>query len=98
MDWSEIKGKWDQVAGGLKKRFGELTHDDVNQSEGNREILIGQLQERYGYTREVAEQELSRFFNEHWTGIANPASSQGGDEVAPTNTAVVDVIKNRKAG
>ncbi len=98
MDLSELKGKWDQVAGGLKKRFGELTHDDVNQSEGNREILIGMLQERYGYTRDVAEQELSRFFNEHWTGMTNPASAQSADHVASTNTAVVDVIKNRKAG
>ncbi|HEY9839681.1 MAG TPA: CsbD family protein [Candidatus Obscuribacterales bacterium] len=70
MDWREIQGKWHQVAGKLKKEFGRLTHDDVTMSEGNREILVGRLQERYGYTREVAEHELSRFINEHYTGVA----------------------------
>lgn len=83
MDWSEIKGKWHQAAGLVKKRFGKLTHDDVTESQGNREILIGRLQARYGYSREVAEQELSRFVNEHWTGMTNPANAQTLDEHGP---------------
>lgn len=70
MDWCELQGRWHQVAGKVKKRFGKLTHDDVTMSEGNREILVGKLQQRYGYSREVAERELSRFINEHYTGIA----------------------------
>ncbi|PKL78553.1 MAG: hypothetical protein CVV27_03195 [Candidatus Melainabacteria bacterium HGW-Melainabacteria-1] len=86
MDWSEIKGKWHQAAGQLKKSFGKLTHDDVTMSEGNRDILVGRLQQRYGYSRDVAEQELSRFVNEYYTGLSNPASSQCREH-QPTQSA-----------
>lgn len=71
MDWSNLQGKWHEVAGKLKKEFGKLTHDDVTMSEGNREILVGKLEQRYGYSREQAEHELSRFVNEHYTGMAH---------------------------
>jgi len=40
---------------------GKLTDDDLERIGGRADILIGKLQERYGYTGEQAEQEVTRF-------------------------------------
>jgi uncharacterized protein YjbJ (UPF0337 family) len=56
-----LKGQWTQLKGQLRKQWGKLTDDEVDQIQGNAEMLIGKLQERYGYSREKAEQELDRW-------------------------------------
>jgi uncharacterized protein YjbJ (UPF0337 family) len=50
-----IGGKWRQLKGKLKEQWGELTDDDVAVIEGRREILAGKLQERYGLSKEEAD-------------------------------------------
>jgi uncharacterized protein YjbJ (UPF0337 family) len=58
-----LKGKWTQLKGGIRTRWGKLTDDDLTQIEGEAEKLIGKLQERYGYRREEAERELDDYLN-----------------------------------
>jgi uncharacterized protein YjbJ (UPF0337 family) len=58
-----LKGKWNQVKGDIRTRWGKLTDDDVAQIQGQAEKFIGKLQERYGYKREQAEKELNDFLN-----------------------------------
>jgi uncharacterized protein YjbJ (UPF0337 family) len=60
-----IKGKWKQMRGQVKQWWGNLTDDDLDRIEGERDKLIGRLQERYGYTRENAEAEVDRRFGEY---------------------------------
>jgi uncharacterized protein YjbJ (UPF0337 family) len=55
-----LKGNWKQVKGQLKEWWGQLTDDDLDRIEGSSEKLIGRLQERYGWTRERAEEEIDR--------------------------------------
>ena len=55
-----LKGKWKQVRGDAKKWWGKLTDDDLDQIEGERDKLVGRIQERYGYAREEAEAEVDR--------------------------------------
>jgi uncharacterized protein YjbJ (UPF0337 family) len=43
-----IKGKWKQINGRIKERWGNLTDDDLDVAEGHSEYLVGKLQERYG--------------------------------------------------
>jgi len=59
-----LKGEWSQLRGRVRKRWGKLTDDDLDQIEGDREILVGKLQERYGRTREQVE----RWFGEWRAG------------------------------
>ena len=47
-----LGGRWKQLVGRLRQGWGELTHNDWAKTKGQRDILIGKLQERYGYTRE----------------------------------------------
>lgn len=58
-----IKGKWKQLNGRIKERWGNLSDDDLNVAEGHSEYLAGKLQERYGWTKEKAQQELRDFSN-----------------------------------
>jgi uncharacterized protein YjbJ (UPF0337 family) len=55
-----LEGKWKQMRGQAKEWWGKLTDDDLDRVEGKSEQLIGLLQEKYGYTRERAEEEFNR--------------------------------------
>lgn len=59
-----IQGKWSQVGGEIKKQWGKLTDDDIMQIEGQRDKLEGMLQERYGYTRQKAQDEVDNFVSD----------------------------------
>ncbi len=56
--WDRIKGNWKQLKGEAKKQWGNLTDDDLMQIEGDRDKLVGRIQERYGRTRQEAEREI----------------------------------------
>jgi uncharacterized protein YjbJ (UPF0337 family) len=55
-----VEGKWKQVRGEAKSWWGKLTDDDLDRAAGKFEVLTGMLQEKYGYTREHAEQEIDK--------------------------------------
>ena len=59
MNWDQIKGNWKQLQGRAKQQWGKLTDDDLTRAEGDRDILIGRIQERYGVAREEAERRVS---------------------------------------
>jgi len=58
MNADQIKGNWKQVKGEVKNRWGELTDDDLTEVEGDRDKLVGKVQERYGITKEEAERQV----------------------------------------
>ena len=60
-----LKGKWHQVKGEIKSQWGKLTDDDLDRAEGDAEKLIGRIQERYGYQRDQAKQEVDDFLRLH---------------------------------
>jgi uncharacterized protein YjbJ (UPF0337 family) len=53
------------MKGQVREWWGDLTDDDVEQIGGRKDRLVGALQERYGYTRERAEQEVDRRVSEY---------------------------------
>jgi len=63
MNTDILKGKWTQMKGGIRSKWGKLTDDDVDQIQGDAEKFIGKLQERYGYGREQAEKEFNDYMN-----------------------------------
>lgn len=58
MNWDTVKGKWKQATGSAKTQWGKLTDDDLMQIEGNRDKLIGKVQEKYGLAKEEAEKQV----------------------------------------
>jgi len=55
-----FEGKWKEMRGQIKEWWGELTDDDLDQAAGNAEQIVGLLQQKYGYTRQRAEEEFNR--------------------------------------
>jgi uncharacterized protein YjbJ (UPF0337 family) len=56
-----LKGKWKQLRGQIQQRWGDLTNDDLDKIQGAQTEFEGLLQERYGYTKERARQEVNDF-------------------------------------
>jgi uncharacterized protein YjbJ (UPF0337 family) len=62
VNWDVIKGKWTQLKGTARSQWGQLTDDEWDQIAGDRDKLIGKLQERYGWERERAERDVEDYF------------------------------------
>lgn len=60
-----LKGKWNQLKGKVRQRWGELTDDDMDRIAGRQEELVGVLQERYGRSKAEAQRELDEFIDEN---------------------------------
>jgi len=58
MNRDQMKGKFKQLVGEIKRKWGQVTHDDLMQAQGNMEKLIGRIQERSGDEREAIEKWL----------------------------------------
>ena len=60
-----LAGKWKQMRGELKTWWGKLTDDDFDKIDGERDKLVGRIQERYGYAKDQAEAEVDRRLREY---------------------------------
>ncbi len=52
-----LKGKWLEIKGRVKEKWGRLTDNDFGEIEGKSEKLLGLLQKKYGYIRDKTELE-----------------------------------------
>jgi len=82
-----LQGQWNQVRGELKKKWGQLTDDDLKFSGGNLDQLIGRIQQKTGEGREVIEHYLTDLTAQGASMVAQAAESAGqyaryaGDQV-----------------
>jgi uncharacterized protein YjbJ (UPF0337 family) len=60
MNTNVFEGKWKQIRGQAKVRWGKLTDNDRNKISGKFDKLIGMLQEKYGHTQQRAEEEFKK--------------------------------------
>ncbi len=65
LTWDQISGDWKQFEGQVQKQWGKLTNDDLQQAKGDREILAGKIQERYGVTKEEANRQVKSWLDSH---------------------------------
>lgn len=56
-----LKGKWNEYKGKVQEKWGDLTDDDLDRVEGRRDQLVGAIQQRYGRSRQAAEEELDNW-------------------------------------
>src|SRR5579862_8657315 len=72
MTSNELEGKWNQVKGSVRQKFGKLTDDDLQVIAGKKDRFIGKLQERYSLSHEQAQHELDTFL----TGLPETETSR----------------------
>jgi uncharacterized protein YjbJ (UPF0337 family) len=56
-----LKGRWNELKGRVRERWGELTNDEIDRIEGRRDQLVGAIQQHYGKTRDEVEKEVERW-------------------------------------
>ena len=61
MNLDILKGNWKQYSGKMREKWGKLTDNDFQRIAGNREQLIGRIQEQYGIGKEEAEKQVKEF-------------------------------------
>jgi uncharacterized protein YjbJ (UPF0337 family) len=58
-----LMGKWNEMRGRVREQWGKLTDSQIDQIGGDYDRLVGVLQQNYGYTREKAMEEASRWID-----------------------------------
>ena len=70
MNWEQIQGQWKQLKGKLKMKWGRLTDDDLEFIAGQKDVLVGKIQERYGLKKEEALHQV-----EEWNSTLSKESA-----------------------
>jgi uncharacterized protein YjbJ (UPF0337 family) len=70
-----VEGKWKQMRGEAKAWWGKLTDDDLDRAAGKLDVLAGLLQEKYGYTRQRAADEIDKRVTEYEAKLKENISS-----------------------
>lgn len=58
MNWDTVEGRWNELKGQVKTRWGKLTDDDLTILGGKKDILLSKLQQLYGLNKDQAEQQI----------------------------------------
>jgi uncharacterized protein YjbJ (UPF0337 family) len=69
MNSDQVQGKWKQIKGSVKERWGKLTDDDINVIDGKHDQLVGKIQEKYGIAREAAQKQV-----DEWNAVESDQS------------------------
>src|SRR5215207_5944031 len=83
VNWTSIQGNWNKYKGQIKEKWGKLTDDDLMRIGGNRDQLIGVLQQRYGMAKDRLEEQVDEF-----------AGGDIYDDVDP-NASFTDRVKHK---
>jgi uncharacterized protein YjbJ (UPF0337 family) len=68
MNSDVFAGQWQQMRGSIRSWWGKLTDEDLERVGGEKDKLVGLIQEKYGQTREEAEREVERRLNDYGSG------------------------------
>lgn len=63
MNRDTIEGSWEQFKGRVKTRWGKFTGSHFEMIDGKCVELSGEIQQGYGATREVADQQIENLEN-----------------------------------
>jgi uncharacterized protein YjbJ (UPF0337 family) len=60
-NWDEVASKWQQMGGAAKRQWGKLTDDELLEINGDRELLAGKLEEKYGIARQYVDIQINKW-------------------------------------
>lgn len=58
VDPNILEGRWHEIKGQIRSRWGQITDDELDQAHGNIEQLVGTIQRQTGLAREEIESYL----------------------------------------
>ncbi len=60
-----LESEWPELREQVRQNWKALTADDLNQIDGHFDVLVDLLQEKYGYSKPLAEDDVKRFVRDH---------------------------------
>lgn len=72
-----LQGHWNDLKGEVKKRWGQLTDDDLKWAGGNIDQLVGRIQERTGESQDAIEKYLGQLTAQGSSAISSAVESVG---------------------
>ena len=73
MNAQTLQGRWNEIRGQLKQKWGQLTEQDLEFAEGNVDQLIGNIQRKTGESREAIERFLDNLIQQGAAGLSAAA-------------------------
>ena len=61
MNWDTVEGNWKELKGKIRSKWAKLTDDDLENIAGKKDVLLGRLQQHYGFKKDEAEKQLDTF-------------------------------------
>ncbi|MDZ4770008.1 MAG: CsbD family protein [Chloroflexota bacterium] len=61
--WDRIAGGWKQMTGEVKKQWGDLTDDEIMEINGNKDVMVGKIQAKYGIAKDEANRQIEEWSN-----------------------------------
>jgi len=65
MHVQKLSGQWKQYSGAAKIAWGKLTQDQLLQTEGHYQKLVGLVEEKYAVSRIEADKQVRAFMAKH---------------------------------
>jgi uncharacterized protein YjbJ (UPF0337 family) len=67
MNWNQVQvqGNWTEFTAKARQTWGKFTDDELDQIAGKRDMLVGQIQAKYGIAQEAAERRVKDFETTH---------------------------------
>lgn len=96
-NWTSIQGHWNEYKGHIKEKWGKLTDDDLMRIGGNRDQLIGILQQRYGMAKDRIEEQVDEFASSAGSWVQQ-AKTKVVNKVADMAEPVTQYWKQHNAG
>lgn len=59
----QIRGKWNEIKGGVRNLWGEITDDELEQTKGNIQAVSGIVEQKYGETKESIKHKMDRLMD-----------------------------------
>jgi len=72
-----LQGQWNQLKGEVKKKWAQLTDDDLRWTNGNVDQLIGRIQDRTGEKRDQIEKFFDGLLSEGASGLSSAVETVG---------------------
>lgn len=62
MNKDVFKANWNELKGHVRKTWGKITDDEIEEAKGNMEVIIAKLHEKYGMEKEEARTRLNDIY------------------------------------
>jgi uncharacterized protein YjbJ (UPF0337 family) len=90
-----LQANWNKVRGRIKKRWGQLSGDDLDRFEGDVDALVGEIQLKTGESRQVVEDYLEHFSSEAASAVGR--AGEAAKQYAFRTASAVAAAPNRLA-